>query len=68
MTVLKEAQHGISVAVAFMSPHVRGLEGSKEERERLFEQRAREQEDELAKREARGDGPQGSSETGKSRL
>jgi len=41
----------MSVAVAFMSPHVKGLEGTAEERERLFEERARAQEAELAQRE-----------------
>ena len=40
-----------SVPTAFISPHVRGLEGTKEERERLFERRAREQEALLDKRE-----------------
>ena len=62
MTVLKEAMHDMSVAIAFMSPHVKGLEVSKEEREQLFEQRAREQEEELRMREARGEGKHGSSQ------
>lgn len=53
MTVVRHADHNMSVAVAFMSPHVRGLEGNSEDRERLFEQRAQEQEAELQKRETK---------------
>lgn len=52
MTVLDNKAHGLSVALAFMTPHVAGLEGTGENRERLFEERARAQEAELAKREA----------------
>jgi hypothetical protein len=50
MTVVQHAKHGVSVAMAFMSPHVKGLEGTSEDRERLFEQRARAQEAELEQR------------------
>ena len=50
MTVAQHTKHGVSVAMAFMSPHVKGLEGTGEERERLFEQRARAQEAELERR------------------
>jgi hypothetical protein len=50
MTVVQHAKHGVSVAMAFMSPHVKGLEGTSEDRERLFEQRARAQEAELERR------------------
>lgn len=52
MTVVQHAKHGMSVPMAFMSPHVKGLEGTREERERLFEERARAQEAELARRRA----------------
>lgn len=51
MTVVRHSDHNMSVAVAFMSPHVRGLEGSSKDREKLFEQRARAQESELQNRE-----------------
>ena len=33
MTVLRHEAHGMSVAMAFMSPHVKGLEGSAEARD-----------------------------------
>jgi len=51
MTVVDHKAHGMSVAMAFMSPHVAGLEGTGEERLRLFEVRARAQETELKKRQ-----------------
>jgi len=54
MTVLKHAQHGVSVGIAFMSPHVRDLEGKGEDREKLLEKRARAQEEILQKRETPG--------------
>ena len=56
MTVVKHAVHGMSVPVAFMSPHVRGVEGSGDERERLFQRRARAQEEELRRRGEPGTG------------
>lgn len=51
MTVVRHSDHNMSVAIAFMSPHVRGLEGGSKDREKLFEQRARAQEAELQNRE-----------------
>lgn len=50
MTVLRHQEHSISVAIAFMTPHISGLEGNGEARERLFEARARAQEDLLRSR------------------
>ena len=50
MTVVKHALHGMSVPIAFISPHVRGVERSGDERERLLERRARAQEAELKRR------------------
>ena len=52
MTVLKHSHHGISTALAFMSPHIKGVEGKGMERERLLEQRALAQEAELRKRDS----------------
>ena len=50
ITVLKS--EGVSVAVAIMSKHVKGLEGKGQDREKLLEKRAREQEKILRDREA----------------
>ena len=50
MTVLQGHKHGVTVGVALMSPHVKGLEGTDAEREKLFEDRARAQEKELSER------------------
>ena len=50
MTVLNGAKQGVSIPLALMSPHVRGLEGSENEREQVFEKRARVQEEELRQR------------------
>ena len=52
LTVVQHAKHGMSVSMAFMSPHVKGLEGTREERERMFDERARAQQAELARRRA----------------
>merc|ERR1719174_188760 len=49
ITVLKSS--GVSVAVAFISKHIRGLEGKHSDREKLFEKRAREQEKLLSDRD-----------------
>jgi hypothetical protein len=57
MTVVKHKEHDMSVPVAFMSPHVKGLEGNREDRERIFEQRARAQEAELKRREEEAEAP-----------
>eukprot|EP00040_Diaphanoeca_grandis_P021615 m.115344 g.115344 ORF g.115344 m.115344 type:complete len:267 (+) comp28416_c0_seq1:106-906(+) len=51
ITVLASGAHDVSVALAFMSPHVAGLEGKNEDRELLFQRRARAQEKELEERD-----------------
>lgn len=49
ITVLKSK--GVSVAVAFISKHVKGLEGKGRDREKILEKRAREQEEILRDRD-----------------